>query len=87
MYVPPMTAWLLKEFEADDQVFGLFRTNFHNCRGYFGGGRHYFIETTERMTPYLSHPLRRIREWAQLQLNSAKGEWELNTDCVLQLLL
>jgi len=71
MHVPPMTAWLLQEFEADDQVFSLFCTNRYNRRAYFGNSRNDSVEFLERMTAYLSHALRRVREWARLQINSA----------------
>jgi hypothetical protein len=38
----------------------------------------YFIGTEEKVAPYLKHPLRRIREWAQNEIDYAKFmiEWD-----------
>ncbi len=81
--VSPMTAWLLSEFEDDDQVFNTFCLSCHNNgQIYFGNiGRH-FIGTEEKVVPYLKHPLRRIREWAQNEINYAKGriDWGNQTE-------
>ena len=78
IHVPPMTAWLLDEFEEDDDVFGLFCAARHSNRHYYGGIARYFIGTEERVAPYLKHPLRRIREWAQNEIDHAKDmiEWD-----------
>jgi hypothetical protein len=72
IYVPPMTAWLLDEFAEDDGVFGLFCAARHNNQIYVGGMERYFIDTEERVAPYLKHALRRIREWAQKEIGYAK---------------
>lgn len=73
LYVPPVTAWLLSEFEDDDQVFEQFRTGRNAreiLRGAFGG----HIESPEdRIAPYLDHPLRRVREWAQGEIDYLRG--------------
>lgn len=78
IHVPPMTAWLLDEFEEDDYVFGLFCAARHSNQIYVGGMERYFIGTEERVSPYLKHPLRRIREWAQNEIDYAKFmiEWD-----------
>src|SRR6266540_1512765 len=74
LYVPPITAWLLEEFADDDDLFKLFRTGFHRIRT---GSDSQYIGIEEKVSPYLKHPLRRIREWAQDEINYAKHniEW------------
>jgi len=78
IYVPPMTAWLLNEFADDDQVFGVFCAGCHSGQMFVGGWGRYFVDTEQKVAPYLNHPLRRIREWAQDEINYAKGmiEWD-----------
>ncbi|MCI0391568.1 MAG: hypothetical protein MOB07_22730 [Acidobacteria bacterium] len=78
IHVPPMTAWLLDEFAEDDGVFGLFCAARHSNQIYVGGWERYFIGTEEKVAPYLKHPLRRIREWAQNEIDHAKFmiEWD-----------
>ena len=69
LYVPPVTAWLLSEFEDDDQVFEQFRTGRNAreiLRGAFSG---HFESPEDRIAPYLDHPLRRVREWAQGEID------------------
>lgn len=73
MNVPPITAWLLDEFAEDDQVFGEFCAGTHHNQMLVGRWANYFAETEEKMKPYLNHPLRRIREWAQYETNYANG--------------
>lgn len=71
--VPPLTEWLLSEFEDNDQVFDEFCAGRHSGQIFFGSISSYFEGTEERMQPYLTHRLRRIREWAQYEIANAKG--------------
>jgi hypothetical protein len=82
IHVPPITAWLLDEFEDDDAVFDLFRAALHSNRIYVGGMERYFIGTEERVAPYLKHRLRRIREWARSEIEYAKFmiDWDRQTE-------
>jgi hypothetical protein len=77
-YVPPLTEWLLTEFEDDERVFNEFCVGRHAGETYVGSMSRYFEDTEERMKPYLNHPLRRIREWAQDEIANAQGVrvWE-----------
>lgn len=77
-HVPPLTEWLLTEFEDDEMVFTEFCCGRHSGEVYFGPISRYFEDTEERMKPYLNHPLRRIREWAQGEIRHAQGvrTWE-----------
>jgi hypothetical protein len=78
MQVPPLTEWLLSEFEDDERVFDEFCVGRHSGEVYVGSMSRYFEDTEERMKPYLNHPLRRIREWAQYEIANAQGVrvWE-----------
>jgi hypothetical protein len=40
---------------------------------YWGPARDHYRGLNERMTPCLTHRLRRIREWARRELQSAEG--------------
>jgi hypothetical protein len=75
--VPAMTAFVLREFEADDRVYQTFYSGTHNLRFYVGNiARHHEAEAAVA-DRFLSHPLRRIREWAQDERESAlhKAAW------------
>lgn len=76
--VPPLTEWLLSEFEDDDRVFNEFCAGRHHGDMYVGSMSRYFEDTEERMKPYLNHPRRRIREWAEYEIANARGVrvWE-----------
>lgn len=78
IYVPPLTAWLLDEFADDDYTFGLYCAALHSRQVYVGGMARYFIGTEEKVAPYLNHHLRRIREWAQNEIDHARFmiEWD-----------
>jgi hypothetical protein len=65
LHVPPLTEWLLSEFEDDDQVFERFRVGRHSRQIYIGA----LNGTQDRIAPYLEHPLRRVREWAQGEID------------------
>lgn len=75
--VPAMTAFVLREFEADDGVYQAFYSGTHNLRFYVGDiARHHESEAAVA-DRFLSHQLRRIREWAQDERESAlhKAAW------------
>jgi hypothetical protein len=73
LYVPPVTEWLLSEFEDDDQVFEQFRTGRNARQIYVGAVSGHFEGTDDRIAPYLDHPLRRVREWAQGEIDYLRG--------------
>lgn len=70
--VPPLTEWLLSEYEMDDRFFREFLA-----------GRHSFevfnIESTVEgheqlvtvMQPYLNHKLKRVRDWAEYEIRNS----------------
>lgn len=81
-YVPPLTEWLLSEFEDDDQVFEQFCLGRNSGQVYVGPIRRYFEGTEERVNPFLNHPLRRVREWAEYEIAHAKGisAWDMQRE-------
>lgn len=81
-HVPPLTGWLLSEFEEDERVFTEFCVGRHSGELYVGSMSRYFEGTEERMKPYLNHPLRRVREWAQYEIANAQGVrvWEVQRE-------
>ncbi|MBL0193992.1 MAG: hypothetical protein IPQ09_07155 [Myxococcales bacterium] len=70
--VPPLTAFVLGAFEDDDKVFSSFCTGGHNGRMYCGdiaGAHDKEADVAER---FRTHPLRRVREWADLETQWAR---------------
>jgi hypothetical protein len=71
--VPPLTEWLFRQHEGDDEAFSAFLM-----------GRHHFQVVTQgdvnpdrkrlEMQPFLAHPLRRVREWAQYEISSEERQ-------------
>lgn len=75
--VPPITEFVLREFEEDDRVYEAFYSGTHNMRFYSGDiARHHEAEAAVAEC-FLAHPLRRIREWAQDEREGAlhKAAW------------
>lgn len=72
IHVPPLTEWVLSEFEEDERTFNEFCAGRHAFETYWGSIGSYFVGVEERMQPYLKHPLRRVRDWAQYEISNAK---------------
>ncbi|MEO2601232.1 hypothetical protein [Clostridium butyricum] len=70
IYVPELTRWILEKFETNDKVYLEFKISRYNMVGYSVGE---IIQNREKLInekkPYLNHPLRRIREWAEYEIN------------------
>lgn len=74
IYVPPLTEWLLSEFESDDRFFREFLAGRHAFEVFNVRERiDYHDSLVKVMTPYLSHNLRRIREWAKYEIDSSES--------------
>jgi hypothetical protein len=71
--IPPLTEWLLSEFENNGDVFEEFCAGRHSGQIFVGSLSAAFEGIEEQMQPYLNHRLRRIREWAQYEIANAKG--------------
>jgi len=78
--VPDLTAWVLTEFEEDDRVFKEFTAGVHSFQIYSGdiAAQHETEAAVAR--DFLDHPLRRIREWAEMEerwaMDAARQERE-----------
>jgi hypothetical protein len=77
-FVPPVTEWVLAHFEGDDEVFQAFCSGRHTIEILVGNARDRRAELEAAVGPFLHHPLRRIREWAQyeLKLNDRQAAWD-----------
>jgi hypothetical protein len=78
--VPDLTAWVLTEFEEDDRVFKEFMAGVYSFKMYSGdiAAQHEAEAAVARV--FLDHPLRRIREWAEMEerwaMDAARQERE-----------
>lgn len=72
LVVPQLTEYVLRRFEGDARVFEEFCAGVHSFQWYEGdiAGRH---ESEARVAErFLNHPLKRIRDWAQYEIQSAR---------------
>ena len=70
--VPPLTAWLFTEREADQHAFEWFLMGRHHGASVWRGDQ--TSEVRAEMEPFLGHPLPRVREWAEDQIRFADCE-------------
>jgi hypothetical protein len=70
--VPPLTEWLFTNREDDQRAFEWFLMGRHSGAKVWTGDQ--TAETRAEMEPYLQHPLRRVREWAEYEIRSAEHE-------------
>jgi hypothetical protein len=72
--VPQLTEFILTRFEDDDRTFSEFVAGVHSYQGYWGS----FSEAREKeglqAKPFLTHRLRRIREWALIEMRQAEHD-------------
>lgn len=69
--VPEMAEYVLKTFEDDEETFQAFCAGTHSFQLYSGDIAVQHEKEGEVARRFLNHPLRRIREWAELELKSA----------------
>ncbi len=78
-YIPPLTEWLLSNYEYDDKLFSAFIAGRHsfeviNISEAIKNHKNLIME----MEPYLHHKLRRVRQWAEYEIKQSeemkKGE-------------
>lgn len=69
--VPELTAYVLDRYRDDDRVFSRFCIGVHNGKLYTGdiAGEH--DRESQVARHFLDHPLDRIREWAQYEIDRA----------------
>ncbi len=75
--VPPLTEWILTQFEDDDRTFREFCAGVHNLQMYSGDIAAEHEAEAEVARKFLNHPLRRIREWAAIEerQSAQEAEW------------
>lgn len=72
--VPPLTAFVLTHFEADDATFREFVTGIHSFQGYRGSYSEARRKEGLEAKHFLTHPFRRIREWARIEVREAEED-------------
>ncbi|HDR8341977.1 TPA: trypsin-like peptidase domain-containing protein [Bacillus cereus] len=73
-YIPPLTNWLLEEFESDDRLYREFIAGRHSFEFFSVNEtmeQHESLVAT--MQPYLKHTLKRIREWANYEIKNSES--------------
>ncbi len=75
--VPPLTEFVLAHFEDDDRTFQEFCAGVGSFRSYAGPMAPEKEGEAEVARKFLSHPLRRIREWARGEIDAAmqQAKW------------
>ncbi|MBI2840300.1 MAG: hypothetical protein HYX75_18440 [Acidobacteria bacterium] len=76
MFVPPLTEFVLTEFEDDESVFDEFCAGSWYVGGLAGDIAGRYREAEESAKRFLSHPLRRVREWALRATHDARESAE-----------
>ena len=78
--IPPLTEWLLTEFEENKEVFSSFCAGRHSFETRFGHARDHRAEIETQVRPFLNHRLRRVREWAQYELHLSDVKIKMDDD-------
>jgi hypothetical protein len=76
-FVQPLTEFILSRFEDDDEVFRAFLAGTHAGQVYSADIPAQHEEEAETARQLLGHPLRRVREWAAAEIQSAKRQAQL----------
>ncbi len=74
--VPEITEFILTEFEDNERVFHEFCAGVGNFKMYVGNIAEQHEKEAEVATRFLSHPLKRIREWADIERKSSLAQAE-----------
>lgn len=72
--VPPLTEFVLSEFEDDEETFKKFCVSSHNLQVYVGDTVAHKNKEVEIARSFLNHPLRRIREWASYEIDNCQRD-------------
>ncbi len=72
--VPPLTEFVLSEFEDDECTFREFCIGSRSLRGFVTDIESEKQKEAEVARKFLNHPLRRVREWAEHEISSAEQE-------------
>jgi hypothetical protein len=72
--VPQQTEFFLTRFEDDDRTFSEFVAGVHSYQGYWGSYSEAREKDALQAKPFLTHRLRRVREWAVLEMRQAEHD-------------
>ncbi|BAU63003.1 hypothetical protein STA3757_03580 [Stanieria sp. NIES-3757] len=72
--VPPLTEFVLSEFEDDEETFRNFCISSHNLQTYIGNIASHKNKEAEIARNFLNYPLRRVREWATYEIKNCQEE-------------
>ncbi|GAB1540622.1 hypothetical protein NUACC21_32910 [Scytonema sp. NUACC21] len=75
--VPPLTEFVLSEFEEDDTIFQQFCSGSHSLQVYMGDIASQKRKEAEIAIKFLHHPLRRVREWAEYEISNCEQDAEM----------
>src|SRR5262249_5271882 len=71
--VPPLTEWLFREHEDDNEAFAWFLMGHHSGKVWTESDADPARRRRE-MQPFLTHELRRVREWAEDEIRTAEEQ-------------
>jgi hypothetical protein len=77
--VPPLTEFVLSEFEDDERTFRSFCSGSHSLQVYVGDISSQKLKEVKIAEKFLNHPLRRVREWALYEISDTEQQakfWE-----------
>jgi hypothetical protein len=77
--VPPSTEWLFTECVSNQKAFEWFLMGRNRGAGVWLGDQ--TAQKRAEMAPFLTHPLPRVREWAEYQVGSVEREAEFFRRC------
>jgi hypothetical protein len=77
-FVPSVTEWFLTEYQGDERLFREFCAGRHSGEVLRGSARDRSPAVEAAVSPFLDHPLRRVRDWARYEL--AENEYEATLD-------
>lgn len=72
--VPPLTAYVLERFASDDETFGEFVAGTHSGVRFARDLAEQAEHQAELARLFLTHPMRRIRQWAQQEVRQAEAD-------------
>jgi hypothetical protein len=78
--VPELTAWVLRQFESNERVFREFCAGVHSFQMYRGDAALAHDAEAAAALKFSNHPLKRIRQWAQFEYDSAIRNAELQRE-------
>ncbi len=70
----PLTEFVLREFEDDERTFREFVAGTHSLQIYAGSYAEARAKEAAVAKAFLNHPLRRVREWANIEIEQAEHE-------------